>query len=248
MRWYLVLLAASMLHQPCAGQSAAPSAAFDVASVKFTSHGRNADGLSISYVKIASPGRLIAINASLRECIEWAYDVKDYQISGPAWIRSSDEAGYDIEAKAPPETGRDQMRLMLQTLLQERLQLKLHREKRLLPVYFLDIAKNGPHLKASTEPAGSLWSHGGSDGVHVNGNSATMKGMADRLSHDLDRPVLDRTSISGTYRIDLQWAREGEGPSAFAAIQEQLGLKLQASKVPFDFLVIDSAARTPAEN
>jgi uncharacterized protein (TIGR03435 family) len=248
MKWALVLIGAVLLRQPCAAQSAAPSAAFDVASVKFTSHGRNSDGLSISYVKIASPGRLIAINASLRECIEWAYDVKDYQVAGPAWIRSSDEAGYGIEAKAPPETGRGQIRLTLQTLLQERRQLKLHREERLLPVYLLEVTKNGPRLHASTEPAGSLWSHGGSDGVHVNGNSATMKSVADRLSHDLDRPVLDRTSISGTYRIELQWAREGEGPSVFAAVEEQLGLKLQASKSPFDILVIDFVQRTPAEN
>jgi uncharacterized protein (TIGR03435 family) len=75
-----------------------------------------------------------------------------------------------------------------------------------------------------------------------------MKGLANRLSRDLDRPVLDNTGISGTYRIDLQWAREGDGPSAFAAIEEQLGLKLQASKSPFDVLVIDHAERTPAAN
>jgi uncharacterized protein (TIGR03435 family) len=75
-----------------------------------------------------------------------------------------------------------------------------------------------------------------------------MKALADRLSHDLDRPVLDRTGISGTYKIELQWAREGEGTSAFAAVEEQLGLKLHASKSPFDIFVVDSAERTPAEN
>jgi uncharacterized protein (TIGR03435 family) len=70
----------------------------------------------------------------------------------------------------------------------------------------------------------------------------------DGLSRDLDRPVLDQTGIAGTYKIELQWARAGEGPSAFAAIEEQLGLKLQPSKASFDVLVIDHAERTPAAN
>jgi uncharacterized protein (TIGR03435 family) len=247
MKWALFLIGAVLLQQPCTGQSSTPSAAFDVASVKLTTHGRNAGGMTISGFTIVSPGRFVGIRVNLRECVEEAYELKDYQISGPDWVSSNDRI-YDIEAKAPPETGRQQMRLMLQTLLKERFHLKLHRETRVLPVYLLEIAKNGPRLHASTDPAGSLWSRGGSGSVHVNGDSATMKGLADGLSRDLDRPVLDNTGISGTYRIDLQWAREGDGPSAFAAIEEQLGLKLQASKAPFDVLVIDHAERTPAEN
>jgi uncharacterized protein (TIGR03435 family) len=174
-KWCLVLIGAVVLHRPCPGQSSTPSISFDVASVKFTSHGRNAEGLSISYVKIASPGRLVAINASLQECVEWAYEAKDYQIAGPAWIRSSDEAGYDIEAKAPPETSREQIRLMFQALLEQRFHLKLHRVQKMLPVYLLEVARNGPRLRASPEPAGSLLSRGGSEGIQVSGVSATMK-------------------------------------------------------------------------
>lgn len=85
---------------------AASQLAFEVASVKLTAHGRNAEGWSYSDLKIASPGRLVGINASLDECIRWAYDVKEYQVSGPDWIRS-DAASYDVEAKAPPNTTRD---------------------------------------------------------------------------------------------------------------------------------------------
>src|SRR6266567_2023191 len=104
---------------------------FEVASVKLSQHGRNADGLSFSDVKIASPGRLLAINASLDECIRWAYQLKEYQVSGPNWL-NSDAASYDIEAKAPPETPTQQIHLMFQALLAERLNLKVHRETKTL--------------------------------------------------------------------------------------------------------------------
>src|SRR6266567_6523856 len=123
-------------------QSAAPPA-FEVASVKLAHHERTADGLSFSDVKIAGPGRLVAINASLDECIRWAYQVKEYQLSGPDWLNSNNPT-YDIEAKAPPETPPPQVRLMLQALLGERFKLKLHSETRVLPVYELVVANRGP--------------------------------------------------------------------------------------------------------
>jgi len=222
--------------------------AFEVASVKLTVHGRNAEGWSYSDVKIASPGRLVGTNASLDECIRWAYGVKEYQISGPGWL-NSDAASYDIEAKAPPNTTPRQMRLMLRTLLGERFKLVLHRDTKLLPVYLLKVGKNGPHLERATLGAdGGLTASGGRDGVRVTGDSATMETLAHRLSLDLDHPVFDKTGIQGTFRISLEWAREGDGPSVFAALQERLGLRLEASKAPIEILVIDHAERIPAEN
>jgi uncharacterized protein (TIGR03435 family) len=227
---------------------AASRPGFEVASVKLTAHGRNAEGWSYSDLKIASPGRLVGTNASLAECIQWAYDVKEYQISGPDWL-NSDAASYDIEAKAPPNTTPRQMRLMLQTLLGERFKLVLHRNTKLLPVYLLKVGKNGPHLQNATSDADrGLGSNGGRDGVRVTGDSATMETLAHRLSLDLDRPVFDKTGVRGTFRIRLEWAREGDGPSVFAALQEQLGLKLAASKAPIEILVIDHADKVPLEN
>jgi bla regulator protein blaR1 len=227
---------------------AAPRPAFEVASVKLTAHGRNGEGLSISDLKIASPGRLVGTNSSLDECIRWAYDVKEYQISGPDWL-NSDAASYDIEAKAPPNTTPGQMRLMLQTLLRERFKLLLHRDTRLLPVYLLMVGKNGPRLeKATLDADEGLTAYGGHAGVRVTGDSATMETLAHRLSLDLDHPVFDKTGIPGTFRIRLEWAREGDGPSVFAAVQEKLGLKLEASKAPIEILVIDHAEKVPTEN
>lgn len=221
---------------------------FDVASVKLTTHGRNADGWSYSDLKVASPGRLVGTNSSLDECIRWAYNVKEYQISGPDWL-NSDAASYDIEAKAPPTTTPRQMRLMLQTLLRERFKLVLHRDTKLLPVYWLKVGKNGPHLQNATlDSGGGLTAYGGSEGVRVTGDRATMEALAHRLSLDLDRPVFDETGVQGEFRIRLEWAREGDGPSVFTAVQEQLGLRLEASKAPIEILVIDHAEKIPTEN
>ena len=78
-------------------QAETKSPAFDVASVKVTQYRRPARGPSFSEVKIASPGRLVATNASLYECIEWAYHLKEYEFSGPEWVKSGG-LNYDIEA------------------------------------------------------------------------------------------------------------------------------------------------------
>jgi uncharacterized protein (TIGR03435 family) len=229
-------------------QSAAAKPAFEVASVKRTQHGRTPDGWSFSDVKIASPGRLVAVNASLDECIRWAYRLKEYQISGPDWLKS-DEACYDIEAKAsssgvPPE----QIRLMLQTLLAEQFKLVIHQEARTVPTYSLVVAKRGARLHENPEGRAGFNSEGSRDGVRVNSEKASMGDLANRLSLDLDRPVLDRTEIKGWFRIALEWAREGDGPSIFSAIQQQLGLKLESAKAPIKIFVIDHAEKVPTEN
>jgi hypothetical protein len=80
-----------------------PLPVFEVASVRLTQHGRTPDGWSHSSLRVSSPGTFIATNASYAECIRWAYQVKDYQVIGPDWL-PSDEASYDIVAKAPPDT------------------------------------------------------------------------------------------------------------------------------------------------
>jgi uncharacterized protein (TIGR03435 family) len=231
-----------------AGQSVAAAPAFEVASVKLIQKVRNAEGWSFSDVKIAGPGRLVATNASLDECIRWAYEVKEYQVSGPPWL-NSDTVTYNIEAKAPPETPAKQIRLMLQTLLAERFKLALHRESRMLSVYNLVVAKNGHKLQeAAPEGRAGLFSDSSLTSVNVSSQRASMAGLANKLSLDVGRPVFDRTEIKGFFRISLEWAREGDGASVFTAVQEQLGLKLEGAKAPIEVLVNDHAQRIPAEN
>jgi len=235
------------LSTAASGQAAAGAQAFDVASVKLTRHGRTADGWSYSDLKVAGPRRFVATNASLDECIRWAYEVKEYQVSGPDWL-NSDAASYDIEAKASPDTTEKQIRLMMRTLLAERFKLMLHSETRMLPVYTLVVAKNGPRLQAAgSNGSDGLTSEGSRERVRVTAQKATMAGLAHRLSLDLGRPVVDRTGLGGAFRITLEWAREGDGPSVFTAIQE-LGLKLEGTKSPIEVLVIDRAEKVPTAN
>jgi uncharacterized protein (TIGR03435 family) len=95
------------------------------------------------------PGRINYPNMSLRALLMSAYEVKNYQITGPAWL---DTERFDINATLPPDTTKEQFRVMLQNLLIERFKLAVHREKKELPMYELTVAKGGPKLKESPPP------------------------------------------------------------------------------------------------
>lgn len=115
-----------------------PQARFDVASIKpsrLSGEGRNRENV------VANPGSLTMHNVSLRSALQWAYNMKEYQVFGPAWI--GDER-YDISAKAADPVGEQQLCGMLQNLLANRLKITLHHESRVLPFYALLVAKNGP--------------------------------------------------------------------------------------------------------
>src|SRR5437899_9461341 len=91
---------------------------FEVASIKPTTHKRDANGFSQNDdPQIPSPGRLSVINNSLAELIRWAYRLRDDQLEGPNWL-DDDSVSFDVQAKAAPETTKAQMRVLLQSLLQ----------------------------------------------------------------------------------------------------------------------------------
>jgi uncharacterized protein (TIGR03435 family) len=238
-----VLMALSMLAQ------AQDAPTFEVASVKLTRHGRDKDGWSRSSLNVTND-RLVATNASMEECIRYAYDVKAYQIIGPDWL-NSDAASYDILATAPPGTPSKQIPLMLQTLLAERFKLAVHRETRMLPVYELVVGKNGPKLTpAKSGGRSSTKSNNG----NVTATSVSMAELAHQLSRtrNVGRPVFDKTGIEGEFDFTYEYAPDDNDsagrPSIFTAIQQKLGLKLEATKGPVEVVVIDRAEKIPTAN
>jgi uncharacterized protein (TIGR03435 family) len=251
-------------------QTADAPPAFEVASVKVAATGEPRDILSTVIPLFMrggpgsnDPGQISFTSASLKTIIASAYGVKRYQVSGPDWLEAG---GYNIVAKLPANTSKQQVRLMLQNFLAERFALTLHHENRELPVYKLVLAKNGPKMKVSQgDPdAGGTWGSWNGNARWVAPHS-TVKDVADFLSPRLDRPVIDMTGLTAKYDVSLYWASENmmvrtatarntgaeaaePAPTIFAAVQEQLGLRLERSTSPMDILVIDHAEKTPTEN
>jgi uncharacterized protein (TIGR03435 family) len=242
---YLALVAL-IVTPPALVQTPTPLA-FDVASVKPALHGRDAAGWSRSSVDVPSPGRLLAENSSLDELIRFAYDLKEYQISGPAWLNDESEC-FDIVAKAPSGYSRDQVRIMLQTLLMERFKMAAHRETKVLPIYELSVGKNGPRLQAADPASRKRTSSGGGS---ITATRVTMADFAYELSRQLNRPVLDKTGIGGAFDITLRYTQDEDAaspvPPLFAAIENTLGLRVLSAKGPIAILVIDHIEKAPTE-
>ncbi len=226
--------------------AAQETASFEVASIKFhpgliTMSGGGVKGATLSDTAV-----------TLRNLIEDAYGVRTDQISGgPSWIGSD---RYDVVAKAEGEgtLTHDRAMQMLQTLLADRFQLKVHRETRGTPVYELIVAKNGPKLKeVSADVKEGGFTRGFNTGLmHTEISKGTMEQLARQLSVTAGRPVVDKTGLTGYYAYTLDWASaiqppqpDSDIPSMFTAVQEQLGLKLESAKD----LIIDRAER-PSEN
>jgi uncharacterized protein (TIGR03435 family) len=215
-----------------------------------------------------------------------AYDVKSFQISGPAWI---DTETFDISAALPPETTQEQCRAMLRNLFAERFKITLHRETKQLQMYSLTVAKGGPKMKASAEipdpkddaepalprsrpkigpdgfmvleemPAWAPISIITMPGrAHMMGRQKTMENLADRLTVSMSRPGIDATALKGKYDFAITYAPDSVNgaaapdvdalPDIFAAIQSQLGLRLEPKKGPVEMIVIDRIEKTPTEN
>jgi uncharacterized protein (TIGR03435 family) len=219
---------------------------FEVASIKV-----NKSGLFASSSE-RSGGQLTLRNAPLRECIELAYGILDkhYALSGPAWL---DFDRYDIVAKAPDTTTREQLLLMLRTLLADRFKLKLHRERRQFRVYALVVAPSGSKMKIASGARSNFTFGTG----HVVASELSMAELADRLGgpvFQLGVPVIDSTGLTGTFDFTLDWSSGDAAvetiakPSLFTAIEEQLGLRLRPRKSTIDVWLVDHAERVPVEN
>lgn len=198
-----------------------------------------------------TPGRLTATNWTLRDYIRICYDIRidSHVVGGPKWI---DENRYDIVATmaesgaaAPEERQREPERInaALRNLLADRFHLVLHRESKAVTGYALTVAKNGPKLKESAPETrnSNRWING-----KLTSTGVSMSKLAEVLTRIIGSPVVDYTSISGIYDLVLEWAPEraretSDKPDIFAAVQQQLGLKLESQKVEQQILVIDRA-------
>jgi len=231
----------AMALTPLTGAWAQTSPILEVATVKAsrnTTAESNVDSVH---------GRLTATNITVKELLRLAYGVKDYQIGGaPGWV---DSQRFDIAAKSVSgkDTNLDDEKSLVRELLADRFQLSTHRETKQMPVYLLVVAKDGPKLKAHEEAAPRT--HGGCGRLVA--RRVTLDGIATILSRQLDHAVLNRTGVSGEYDVQLEFTPDSGAcssdpnglPSLYTALQQQLGLKLEASKGPVDFLVVDRLER-----
>lgn len=244
------ILFGAMNAQRVLAQAATPSqsVSFEVASIRPAERWKaGGEGRTRETIQ-PSPEGLTLRNVTLSSCLQWAYGVKFYQVSGPDWLKSD---RYDVEAKAAGPVSRAEMKRMLQALLAERFRLVLHREKKDFPLFALLVARNGPRLRSSN-------AEGNSDVQVADGSfvfiRVSMPDFAEKLAdlRTIDRPVVDHTGIAGVFDITLKGAAsavlQDDGPSIFTLVQEQLGLRLEPRRGPLDLLVVDHAERNPTGN
>jgi uncharacterized protein (TIGR03435 family) len=246
---------------------------FEVASVRLSGPKsvRGSDGGPGS----KDPTRYTFGRASLHDLILIAYHVELFQVSSK---RPLDRDEFDLVAKVPAGTTKEQFQAMLRNLLVERFHMKLHIETRNFPAFELVLAKGG--TKLGTEAATKLASRGdfpqltqGKPGLiarnsMIRGQTITLiRGLQQPVSRLVEilrtaepRPVVDKTGLGGSYDFTLEFstdlphgtvdfAAEPPGvPDLNTALRDHLGLQLIAKRLPFDVVVVESFDRLPTEN
>lgn len=225
--------------------------AFEAASIK-----RNIDSEGGS-IGIEPGGRFRAINADIRFMIATMYRpaggprLFPQQIVGlPDWASTEK---YDMIGKVAQEfaglSAADQFRrmpAMVQSLLEDRFKLRLHRETRQMPVYALVVSRpNVIRLSTADCRDAANTCRIQSAGGHYSAVGLTLNDFMIFLSSTVERVVIDRTRLQGRYDVELDWSSEpgSDKPSIFTAVQEQLGLKLESDRAPVDVIVIDHIER-----
>jgi uncharacterized protein (TIGR03435 family) len=234
-------------------QTLATPPAFEVASVKPSDPQARIPAGMFTY-----PGGRIVASCTLEYLIEQAFDVPPFQIAGgPGWMKND---RFDIEAKPPASSlsskanpfnfklpPNDEQRQMLQTLLEDRFQLKFHRENKEGLIYALTKGNKALKLQDSKNKEEYPWA---GIGPGLVGTNISMPQFAKRLAAEFGRPVVDQTGLTGSFDFRFEYHSDDPHPdpisSVITSIQE-LGLKLEASKGPVETIVIDHAEK-PSEN
>ena len=243
---------------------------FDIADVHVSTTAR---GFAQNFGGVLRGGRYVNRDATMLNLIEAAYGVSEDSISaGPGWM-SSDL--FDVIAKVPEGTTQATANSMLQTLLADRFKLVVRKDTSPVPRYVLTVGKGGSKLKPASgsgspgcQPKQQPGAGGGRGGpgdpasqpnIQVACHDLTAQAIAENLRQMaggyLDHDVIDSTKLEGSWDFDLEWTARGalaakgaDGISAFAAVEKQLGLKLDLQNVPMPSLVIESVNRKPTGN
>jgi uncharacterized protein (TIGR03435 family) len=251
-----------LLLAPLCGRILAGRPEFEAASIKPNNSGVR------PWLAPPVGDRFTATNVTLKLLIPLGWNVPGLGITGgPSWVITQ---GFDVSTKAPDGVvDGASFRMMMKNLLEERFKLQLHKESRTVPIYVLLPGKNGlklPNSKAEGCYTGirdpGVGPQAGCDGMSftpgsINDERISMAWFSGVLAGVLGRPVIDKTGFAGSFALHLEFApmKDGESnqdasdprPSIFAALQEQLGLRLESQKGPAQVLVIDRAER-PSEN
>jgi uncharacterized protein (TIGR03435 family) len=267
-RWVgKIVLGVTLLAAPIARAQGADQKAltYDVVSIKPNTSGTG--GMSIRI----TPDGFQATNVSLHMLIANCYQMDPDRVSGlPKW---GDSERFDVKAKVaesdlealkkivPKDRGK-----LLESIMTDRFKVVTYRETRELPVYDMTVAKSG--LKMTEAKPGDTYPNGmkSPDGVGRGGmmragrgtmtaQGVPMKNLVSFLGANVQRPVIDKTGLTGVYDMELKWTPEDApaggtdetGPSIFTALQEQLGLRLDASKGMVETLIVDHAEK-PSED
>ena len=238
---------------------AAPRPSFEVATIR-----RNVSGADDGAMGFQPGGRFRAVAFDPRRMIAVAYGsgrrLQPQQvIGGPDWLSRE---FYDITAKVSPEFAAGspeqlfpQLPLFVQSLLEDRFKLRVHRERRDIPVYALEFARKDQSFGARfgrvsadcrTDPESCRFRTAPG---RATGAAVAMPTLTNFLANVVDRFIVDRTGLEGMFHVELDWSpdQSGDAPSVFTALQEQLGLRLTASRAAVDVVVIDYVER-PTED
>jgi uncharacterized protein (TIGR03435 family) len=237
--------------RPTAPPDSPPTPEFEVASIRPSAPPSAGGNVQVG---LHLDGAMVRINYfSLRDYLAMAYDMKPFQVVGPDWL-SSDR--FDVSAKLPDNSKRDQIPKMLQALFRDRFKMTTHTDSKEFPVYALIVGKGGSKLKdagsGESDPgAVNVTASGGPAGVSVNmpnggsftfandqfeGRKLTLASFADTLWRFLDRPCVDMTGLTGAYNFTLKLA-----PEDYQAMRVRSALSAGVNLPPQALRILDDA-------
>jgi uncharacterized protein (TIGR03435 family) len=234
------------------------SPSFDVASVKSDPWAGN------GMVGITVKGNTLeADHSCLYGLVQFAYKLRDDHLSGgPSWAKCGQLATSDLyqviaKVSADPPPPMEQFRLMLQALLADRFQLKLHHAPKELPTFNLVLAPGGAKMKESAADGKFTMNMDArvnrGKGIHITTTHVSMEQLVQNFEYFAGRPLFDHTGLSGFYDFEISFDTDPDAPAADAlgenfavAIERHLGLKLVPATTSFDTVVIDQASKPSA--